>query len=220
VRHHAVAYVALFVALGGTSYAATQLPANSVGTRQVVDHSLLARDFKSGQLPRGARGQDGPAGPAGPQGATGAQGVAGPQGASGPQGPKGDTGPAGTPGGTLTTLPSGQSESAPWGVGDSSSGEFVPITFAPPLAAGLAAANLHFMGATTSAQCPGAGHAAAGQLCVYTAPGRNNLTFDFFDDPVTGFNDSNAASFGVNMYLFAGASSTNAAAGSWTVTAP
>lgn len=33
-RHH-LAIVALFVALGGTSYAATQLPANSVGTRQI-----------------------------------------------------------------------------------------------------------------------------------------------------------------------------------------
>jgi len=33
-RHH-LAIVALFVALGGTSYAATQLPANSVGTKQI-----------------------------------------------------------------------------------------------------------------------------------------------------------------------------------------
>lgn len=33
-RHH-LAIVALFVALGGTSYAATQLPANSVGTSQI-----------------------------------------------------------------------------------------------------------------------------------------------------------------------------------------
>jgi hypothetical protein len=117
-------------------------------------------------------------------------------------------------------LPSGQSESGAWGVGDSSSGEFVPITFPIPLAAGLPAANLHFMGTSTSVQCSGPGHAAAGHLCVYAAPGRNDFTFDFFDDPVTGFNDSNAAPFGVNVYLFAGASSTDAAAGSWTVTAP
>jgi hypothetical protein len=76
------------------------------------------------------------------------------------------------------------------------------------------------MGATTSTQCPGPGQAAAGHLCVYTAPGRNHLPFNFFDDPVNGFNDSNAASFGVNMYLFAGSLSTDASAGSWTVTAP
>jgi hypothetical protein len=76
-----VAFAALMVALGGTSYAIAQLPANSVGTKQlkrnavttvkVKDRSLLAKDFKSGQLPRGARG------PAGPQGAPGAPGAPG-----------------------------------------------------------------------------------------------------------------------------------------------
>ena len=74
-----VAFAALMVALGGTSYAIAQLPANSVGTKQlrknavtapkVKDRSLVARDFKRGQLPRGARG------PAGPQGAAGAPGA-------------------------------------------------------------------------------------------------------------------------------------------------
>jgi hypothetical protein len=74
------------------------------------------------------------------------------------------------------------------------------------------------MGASTSTQGPG--QAAAGHLCVYTAPGRNGLPLNFFDDPVNGFNDGNATSFGVNRYLFAGSHSTDAAAGSWTVTAP
>ncbi|HTA96536.1 MAG TPA: hypothetical protein VK730_02705 [Solirubrobacteraceae bacterium] len=35
LRRHHIGIIALFVALGGTSYAATQLPANSVGTRQI-----------------------------------------------------------------------------------------------------------------------------------------------------------------------------------------
>jgi hypothetical protein len=35
------------------------LPADSVGTTQVRDHSLLARDFKRGQLPRGEQGPPG-----------------------------------------------------------------------------------------------------------------------------------------------------------------
>ena len=35
MRHNVVAYLALFVALGGTSYAAIRLPANSVGARQI-----------------------------------------------------------------------------------------------------------------------------------------------------------------------------------------
>jgi hypothetical protein len=47
-----VAMIALLVALGGTSFAAVSklLPANSVGSAQVIDNSLLAKDFKSGQL--------------------------------------------------------------------------------------------------------------------------------------------------------------------------
>src|SRR3712207_4417583 len=70
-----VACIALLVALGGTSYAAVmQLKRNSVTSIHVKDRSLLARDFRAGQIPRG------PAGPAGPQG---------PQGPAGPQGPPG-----------------------------------------------------------------------------------------------------------------------------------
>jgi hypothetical protein len=74
----------LIVSLGGTAYAAGVLPANSVGTRELKNdavnaakvkaHSLVARNFKRGQIP---------AGPAGPQGAQGLAGPAGPQGAKG-----------------------------------------------------------------------------------------------------------------------------------------
>ena len=35
LRHHAIALIALFVALGGTAYAVAELPAHSVGTRQL-----------------------------------------------------------------------------------------------------------------------------------------------------------------------------------------
>lgn len=88
LRRNLVAYVALLFALGGGSYAAaaTLLPANSVGTRQVINHSLLKQDFKAGQLPRGRRG---PAGSIGPQGATGPSGPTGTVGPRGPQGPPG-----------------------------------------------------------------------------------------------------------------------------------
>ncbi len=61
-----VACLALLVALGGTSYAALRLPANSVGTAQLKNGavtsvkvkagSLLKRDFKPGQLPAGPAG--------------------------------------------------------------------------------------------------------------------------------------------------------------------
>lgn len=41
-----IACLALTVALGGVSYAAVSLPKNSVGSKQVKDHSLRKRDFK------------------------------------------------------------------------------------------------------------------------------------------------------------------------------
>jgi len=79
-----VACLALFIALGGASYAAFKLPKNSVGAKQlkknavtgakVKDGSLQARDFKAGQLPAGPAGAVGPRGPAGPPGATGPAG--------------------------------------------------------------------------------------------------------------------------------------------------
>jgi hypothetical protein len=69
--------LALLLALGGTGYAASQaLPRNSVTSIQVKDRSLLARDFKAGQIPRGPAGPAGAAGPAGPQGPAGPAGSA------------------------------------------------------------------------------------------------------------------------------------------------
>jgi hypothetical protein len=92
-----VSTLALFIALGGVSYAAVTLPAHSVGTRQlkrnavngakVRDHSLTALDFAGG-LRRGAKGDVGATGPAGPAGA------------QGPKGDRGDDGAPAAPGGS------------------------------------------------------------------------------------------------------------------------
>jgi Collagen triple helix repeat (20 copies) len=90
-RRNLVAYLALLLALSGASYAAasTLLPPNSVGTKQVINGSLLKKDFKAGQLPRGKRG---------PPGRVGTRGAMGPAGPAGPAGPKGATGAPGVPG--------------------------------------------------------------------------------------------------------------------------
>src|SRR3954463_9567909 len=88
-----IATLALFTALGGGAYAATKLPKNSVGSKQikanavntskVADRSLLSRDFKAGQLPAGARG---------PQGIQGPKGDPCPPTDGNCKGPKGETG--------------------------------------------------------------------------------------------------------------------------------
>jgi hypothetical protein len=48
LRRHHIGIIALFVALGGTSYAATQLPDNSVGTRQIRPGSVTPAKLAPG----------------------------------------------------------------------------------------------------------------------------------------------------------------------------
>ena len=77
-----ISLVALFVALGGTGYAAVHklLPKNSVGSQQVINGSLQTGDLskkarsalKGNRGPAGATGAQGPQGPVGPS--TGAAG--------------------------------------------------------------------------------------------------------------------------------------------------
>jgi hypothetical protein len=85
LRRHHLALLALFVALGGTSYAAVELSKNSVGAREikrsavrsaeVKDRTLREQDFMLGQLPAGSNGAQGPVGPTGAQGPAGPSGV-------------------------------------------------------------------------------------------------------------------------------------------------
>jgi hypothetical protein len=96
VRQQFVGYIALFIALGGVSYAAATLPKNSVTSKQikngqvknadlannavtskkVKNGSLAAADFQAGQL-IGTQGPVGPKGDAGPQGTPGTNGING-----------------------------------------------------------------------------------------------------------------------------------------------
>jgi hypothetical protein len=73
-----LAMIALFVAMTGTGYAAAQhvIKRSSITSIHVKDRSLLAKDFRSGQIPRGPAGPAGAAGPAGPAGPTGPAGAA------------------------------------------------------------------------------------------------------------------------------------------------
>ncbi len=100
-----VGTLALFIALGGVSYAAVKLPARSVGSKElktgavtsdkVRNGTLRKKDFKKGQLPRGA---DGSAGADGADGLPGMNGAAGPKGEPGVAGAKGDPGPVSSAG--------------------------------------------------------------------------------------------------------------------------
>jgi hypothetical protein len=93
LRHNTIGLLALFVALGGTTYAASTalIGKNTVASPQVVNGSLQTKDLskKARKALTGNRGLRGPAGVQGAQGAQGAKGATGAQGIQGIQGPAG-----------------------------------------------------------------------------------------------------------------------------------
>jgi len=72
-----ISLIALFVALGGTSYAVIKLPARSVGNRELKSNAVTSAKIRAQSVARSdlspsARvGSRGPRGPAGPSGSTG-----------------------------------------------------------------------------------------------------------------------------------------------------
>src|SRR5262245_28466725 len=80
VRQHFVAYLALFFALGGTSFAAVNgLPKNSVSSPQIKNGSIQKIDISKRTI-SALHGLRGPRGLTGATGATGAAGAAGAKG--------------------------------------------------------------------------------------------------------------------------------------------
>jgi Collagen triple helix repeat (20 copies) len=112
-RRHgtAVAYLALFAALGGSAYAAVTVTGKNIKDGTVTGRDVKNRSLGTGKLsasavsslvgkpgpagPIGQIGEPGPVGPTGPPGPTGEPGPAGPQGAQGPAGPAGPSGISG-----------------------------------------------------------------------------------------------------------------------------
>jgi hypothetical protein len=226
VRRHityanVMASIAVFVALGGISYAATQLPRNSVGTKQIKNSAVTLKKInKAARL--ALQGQKGATGPAGPTGATGATGAAG------AKGDKGDTGAAGTSV-FSSTIPSGQTVTGAWGIGEDSSntGGFTHVVVSLPVEAPteLTDSLVNFKSGTTNAAdgdatCTGtaaAPTAPAGKVCIYT-------TFNSNTDYLAGFQISGSAGdqnkFGFTIFASAAASGLIDARGTWAYTAP
>ena len=118
-----MATIAVFVALGGSSYAAVKLSRNSVRSSHIKNGQVKAPDvarnaINADKIADGTLKLSDLSGSA-VDGLKGAQGPGGPQGQDGPAGDKGDAGPPGT---TITRLsgPGGQS---------GASNVFVPLAF-------------------------------------------------------------------------------------------
>jgi hypothetical protein len=123
----AIALLALFVALGGTGYAALKLPKNSVGTAQLKNNAVTGAKVKDGSLQAGDFGGTLPAGAKGDKGDPGTNGTNGTNGAPGTPGTNGNNGTPGTngaPGGALKTKITGGPQN--------SAGANAPVTLTLP----------------------------------------------------------------------------------------
>jgi hypothetical protein len=149
-------------------------------------------------------------------------GPAGKNGANGGAGANGKNGTNGTNGQNLTSqtpIASGQSESGAFAVaaGESKTGYAASgISFSQPLPAPIAANHVvyNLAGATTP-QCPGAGRAAAGFVCMYESES-SGMTFLVTRDFALNTNAADPFGFAV---FFTVTAASGYAAGVWTVTA-
>ena len=197
-----IATLALFLALGGSSYAALNLPKNSVGSKQLKANavtsakvkagSLLTSDFKSSQ--RSAL--------------------------RGPIGPKGDQG---APGPVTGNLPRGATLHGVYNIdfvatgADQISG--ASISFGLRLPSKPTVSVVPVDGPPT-ATCPGTPTlpaAAPGTLCIYKVFETNTNNFAICDQDC---NAGVAERDGAMMYLHSIAASRTFEGGAWAVTAP
>ena len=210
VRGNAVAMLALFIALTGTTYAASTalIGKNTVASPQVVNGSLQTKDL-SGKARKALKGN------------RGLRGLTGAAGAAGAAGARGATGPKGADYTVATTLQSGQTETgvyAAWGQASAAGGYLADaVSFRIPLAADLPAANQHFVTGASAPNCPGIGQAAAGHLCLYRVAFGNTTWVNTFD-PTTGGNGISKVGF--NAYFTFAAAGAGWNYGEWAVTAP
>lgn len=202
-----IACLALFFALGGASYAATQLPKNSIGSKQIKKGSIQLNDLSKAARDRLAQaGARGPAGSAGARGATGASGQTGP---AGPQ---------------TSILASGQTlrgsfnvdfEAAAGGNGAGGS-----ISFGLNLPQAPKTEVVPPEGAPT-ANCPGSSEnpqASRGFFCVYEITETNSEGLAICDTECES--NPGAEAWGAELYLFALAKGRAFTNGTWAVTAP
>jgi hypothetical protein len=218
VRSHFIAYMALFFALGGTSFAAVNaLPKNSVGSPQIKNGSIQKVDI-SRRTVSTLRGLRGLRGPAGTQGPAGTVGPAGTQGPAGPAGAQGDQGPAGP---FPTTLPTGKTITGAFAMtGETTAGGQAisdNISWSYPLSA-TPTVHVIASGAAVPAGCSGTRTlpgASSGNLCIF-------VSGEFNDSGVSTLNpDTQGSGAGrTGAWVFANSSAAGLAetSGTWAVT--
>jgi hypothetical protein len=197
-----VSTLCLFLLVGGSAaFAATQLPKNSVGSKQLKKNAVTPAKLS-------------------PSVKTTLSGGKGPEGPRGPQGPKGDKGEKGAPGSFPQALASGQTEKGSYGIAstrfDAGGGAFtpaaqvsypIPLSFEPQ-------PHIIESGGSSTPECPGdVGNptAAPGHLCVYAS--REDVELSLENEPSEG-------RYGFLAFFNAEEGEDYEDYGTWAVTAP
>jgi hypothetical protein len=198
-----MATIAVFIALGGASYAAITLPKNSVGTEQLKKGAVTET-----KLSKAAR--DTLAGDADVQGKEDARG------------------PEGAPGKSVGAipLPSKATETgvfAAAGGGDTTvAGQLMTavVQFVQPLTMPIESRNVITLKQNESSapHCPGEGQAAPGYFCAYVAYELGASFFGPFENPATGGNGTGVD--GASAFAKTTGTGTGALGGTWALTAP
>jgi hypothetical protein len=201
-RHH-IALLALFLALGGTSFAA----ASFINGKQIKPHSLPKNRLTNSAI-RSLKGDKGAQGPPGQRGPTGAQGIQGIQGVQGPPGP------------FPTVLAATHSLYGTFNVEcDGSVCEGGNAHFTYPLAA---APTVHYIqvGGAVPTGCSGSASAPAaapGTFCAFEGDSGGAPTARGFVNPLDD-GTGTATRFGGGFYLQGSAGSNHWIEGVWVVT--
>jgi hypothetical protein len=199
LRQNTIALLALFLALGGTSFAAATLISGS----QIKPHTI-AKNRLTNKAIKQLKGNRGARGPAGAAGAQGAQGAQGPQGPAGPF-PSGNLPGGNTLRGNWMNL-CDQNEPTCWS----------DISFGFQMAAPLVA---QYVVGTAPPNCPGPGQAAAGHLCVYeTISGNVDPTGAAIYDE--NFTPNVSGRWGAEIRIAAASAAYYYALGTWAATSP
>lgn len=194
-----VSTLCLFLLLGGgAALAASALPKNSVGTKQLKNAAVTPPKL-SKAAKRTLTGAQGPLGPVGPQG---------------PRGERGEPGPL------LSTLPSGATERGAYGFASTKADKEgnvytpgvevsypIPLSFKPIL-------NVIGEGDPPTANCPGSVEeptAKPGNLCAYAA--REDAELSLENNPAEGH-------FGFLLFFETEDGDNYENHGTWAVTAP
>jgi hypothetical protein len=219
LRRNLVAYLALFVALGGTSYAAIKLPKNSVGEKQIKKNAVTGTKIKNGSV-TASKIKNGSA----TSSKIGSNSITSPKVQDGSL-TRADFRSGEVPNAFNGTLPSGSSLRGTWSASGAGVASGPPAVGAVSFGVVLGSApNPHFVfdGDTASTSCPGnaaAPSAARGQLCVYQSGGFDNVGSIILRAP--GSNDDPTASpFGTVVVVSPDTDGPIQSSGSWAVTAP